>query len=76
MKYTMIALVVAAVALTACSKSVKPEPADSGYPAGTQRFDTPGGRVSWAVPANVAGTQCVVLVSNTEIGGISCNWGK
>ena len=73
-----VAMLVGLATLAGCGDRKMGEvPADPELPKGTVVINTPGGRVSHIVPTVLEdGTRCVALITNSNQGGISCDFPK
>ena len=71
MKYLFLVLL-----LAGCTDQIGSREAEN-LPASWKSFVTPGNYITYLIPATMDdGTRCVVLTSNGNRGGISCDWKK
>jgi len=71
-----IGILAIAMSLTACSVWEKGEMTDVTLPPGWKQFVTPGNHITYVVPVEVNGVQCVVVSANSSGRGITCDWSK
>ncbi len=68
-------LLITILMVAACSKAG--EHSLDNVPTGWKSIVSPGNAWTYVVPVTLDdGTRCIVLTSNSNRGGITCDWGK